>query len=72
MAEFIEHGSYTDAVEGGRKLRVGVCNGTVQLRIEGGRPEFRDSFLMCSEQVHDFVRDIEEALDEVEALYEEE
>lgn len=47
--DFLEIASAEDAVEAGRVLRVGVCVGTIQLRIEGGRADQRESFLLLSE-----------------------
>lgn len=63
-----EHGRYNDLVEDGRQIVIGVNHGMITLRIEGGRSEFRDSFLLDSEVAQDFIRDLNEAFDEVEEI----
>ncbi len=68
LSEFHEHGSFDDAVESGRVLRVGVCVGTLQIRIEGGREEHRSSFLMESAVVPEFTRAVTAALDDVQQV----
>lgn len=46
-----EVGRIVDAVEPGRSLCVGICAGTILFRIEGGRPQFRDTFILHAELV---------------------